>query len=152
MEKILREILTDDRALIFRNNELLVALEKKVPPNLRREFSAIKIALKLNVGRFFAVTEDDYVGKYRVILSLIEGGLNEDKINSVLKTFARALSTDAENVANSAEIARLQNRIAELEEQLQAKSSACEEEIVKDSPRKFIWDSDELFVAKSTGE
>ena len=147
MEKILREILTDDRALIFRGNELLVALEGKVPPNLRREFSAIKIALELNVGRFFATAQDDYVGKYRVILSLIEGGLNEDKINFVLRTFSHALSADAEDVANLAEIARLQNRIAELEGQLKAQSSP-----VNEPPRKFIWDSDKLFVAKRIGE
>ena len=111
MEKILREVLAEDRNLLFRSNEFIFALERRIPPNLQRQFAPIKAALKLNVGKFFATDKDDYRARYNVIKNLVEGGMNEGKINFVLKTFEQVLITDKE----SKEINRLQKFSNELE-------------------------------------
>ena len=111
MEKILSEVLAEDRNLLFRSNEFIFALERRIPPNLQRQFAPIKAALKLNVGKFFATDKDDYIARYNVIKNLVEGGMNEGKINFVLKTFEQVLITDKE----SKEINRLQKFSNELE-------------------------------------
>lgn len=155
MEKILREILDEDRTLLFRGNELIVALERKLSPNSRRQFTSIKAALKLDVGRFFATEKDDFIGRYKAIKNLVEGGISEEKINFVLKTFENALSDDSTDVA---EIPRLKNRIAELEVQIKSAPANPVDEIFKeksvettnDVGRKFIWDSDKPFVLKNS--
>ena len=36
MEKILSEVLAEDRNLLFRSNEFIFALERRIPPNLQR--------------------------------------------------------------------------------------------------------------------
>ena len=150
MEKILCELLAEDRSLLFRNDEFIALLEKKIPPNLRREFSVIKIALKLNVGSFFVVDKDDHIGKYRAIKILLEGGMSEEKINFVLKIFERALSVNEDSSKDLAEeVFRLKNRIAELETQIKTAPSIRDDEVAEEKPGKFIWDSDELFTFKN---
>ena len=59
LEKILREALAEDKSLLSRRDELLAALEKKVPSTLRRDFTSIKKAISLNVGEKFLVGEQD---------------------------------------------------------------------------------------------
>ena len=156
MEKILSEVLAEDRNLLFRSNEFIFALERRIPPNLQRQFAPIKAALKLNVGKFFATDKDDYIARYNVIKNLVEGGMNEGKINFVLKTFERALSISDDSTEDLAEIPRLKNRIAELESQIKAaisnpvgETSKKSVDIQNQSNGKFIWDSDKLFVTKN---
>lgn len=133
MEKILREVLAEDRNLLLHPQELIAVLEKKVPSNLLREFSAIKFALKFNVGNFFVADRENFIGRYHAIKILIESGMSEQKINFVLKIFSRALMTDDE----SKEIFRLKDRIAELESKIELPA------------RKFFWDCDKLFIFKN---
>ena len=68
MEKILREVLRDDKSLLGRREDLIAALEKKVPANMRRDFELIKYAIELNVGEIFLVGNDEtsltYDGQY----------------------------------------------------------------------------------------
>ena len=137
MEKILNEVLAEDLSLLSRGQELSVALEKKVPPKLQREFSAIKFALKFNVGNFFVLDKEDFIGKYRVIKTLVEGGMNESKINFVLKTFSRALSS-----------LQLETAAINTADKISADEKEKSDEDSNIAVGKFIWDSTEPFVKK----
>lgn len=137
MEKILNEVLAEDISLLSRGQELSVALEKKVPPKLQREFSAIKFALKFNVGNFFVLDKEDFIGRYRVIKTLVEGGMNESKINFVLKTFSRALSS-----------LQLETATMNTDDKISADEKEKSDEDSNIAVGKFIWDSTEPFVKK----
>ena len=137
MEKILNEVLAEDISLLSRGQELSVALEKKVPPKLQREFSAIKFALKFNVGNFFVLDKEDFIGRYRVIKTLVEGGMNESKINFVLKTFSRALSS-----------LQLKTATINTDDKISADEKEKSDEDSNIAVGKFIWDSTEPFVKK----
>lgn len=137
MEKILNEVLAEDISLLSRGQELSVALEKKVPPKLQREFSAIKFALKFNVGNFFVLDKEDFIGRYRVIKTLVEGGMNESKINFVLKTFSRALSS-----------LQLETATINTDDKISADEKEKSDEDSNIAVGKFIWDSTEPFVKK----
>lgn len=95
MEKILREVLAEDKSLLCRRDELTAALEKKVPANLMRDFTAIKKALSLNVGeKFFVGAEDKEALKAEVAEMLKDGGLQAARIDFVINTFVKALDWD----------------------------------------------------------
>ena len=140
MEKILNEVLAEDISLLSRGQELSVALEKKVPPKLQREFSAIKFALKFNVGNFFVLDKEDFIGKYRIIKTLVEGGMNESKINFVLKTFSRALLS-----LNGLDL-QLETATINKDDKIFAAEKEKADEDLNIAVGKFIWDSTEPFV------
>ena len=96
METILREVLAEDKSLLCRRDELIVALEKKIPPNKSRDFASIKRALSFNVGEKFFVGEDAdrEATKAEVAKILKEGGLQEARVNFVVETFVKALDWD----------------------------------------------------------
>ena len=142
MEKILNEVLAEDISLLSRGQELSVALEKKVPPKLQREFSAIKFALKFNVGNFFVLDKEDFIGKYRIIKTLVEGGMNESKINFVLKTFSRALLS-----LNGLDL-QLETATINTDDKIFAAEKEKADEDLNIAVGKFIWDSTEPFVKK----
>ena len=50
MEKILAEILIADKNILSRRDDLISALDEKVPGNLSRDYAPIKKAINLNVG------------------------------------------------------------------------------------------------------
>lgn len=92
MEKILREILAADKTILSRRDDLLAALEKKVPNNLRRDYAPIKRAINLNVGEIFFVGEsNEDATKVKVVDILKSSGMQETRINFVIETFTKAL-------------------------------------------------------------
>lgn len=95
VEKILREVLSEDKSILCRRDELAAALEKKVPDNLRRDFAAIKKAVSLNVGeKFFVGTEDKEATKEEVAEILKNSGMQAARIEFVINTFVEALDWD----------------------------------------------------------
>lgn len=93
MEEILREILAADKTILSRRDDLLAALDKKVPGNLRRDYAPIERAIKQNVGELFFVGESDKdATKAKVAESL--KGMQEARINFVIETFTKALDWD----------------------------------------------------------
>ena len=92
MEKILREILSEDKSLLCRRDELIAVLEKKVPGNLSRDFAPIKKALTLNIGeKFFVGKTNKTAVKKEVEEILKSSGMRADRIDFVIETFAEAL-------------------------------------------------------------
>lgn len=88
----MREILAADKTILSRRDDLLAALDKKVPGNLRRDYAPIKRAINLNVGEIFFVNEsnkDATQNKVREILK--SSGMQETRINFVIETFTKAL-------------------------------------------------------------
>ena len=76
MEKILREILTKDKSLLGRRDELIEALDEKIPGNLRRDFTPIKKALSQNIGeKFLTGAEDKEATKVEVMELLKASGM-----------------------------------------------------------------------------
>ena len=65
LDKILREVLAKDKSILGRRDELIAALEEKVPGNLKRDFTPIKKAISLNVGEKFLVGEQNKEAKLR---------------------------------------------------------------------------------------
>ena len=95
LDKILREVLAGDESLLCRRDELIAALEKKVPADLRRDFASIKRALALNVGeKFFVGKTDKDATKTDVAQILKDGGLQASRIDFVIDTFVKALDWD----------------------------------------------------------
>lgn len=95
MEKILREVLLEDKSLLCRRDELITALQNKVPANKSRDFASIKRALALNVGeKFFVGKSDKEATKTEIAKILKEGGLQEARVNFVIETFVKALDWD----------------------------------------------------------
>ena len=95
MEKILREVLATDKSLLGRRDELIAALEGKVPGNLRRDFAPIKKAISLNVGEKFLVGEQDKDKiKEEVAEILKSSGMQAARIDFVIETFIKALEWD----------------------------------------------------------
>lgn len=99
MEKILSEILADDKEILNRREDLISKLDEKVPSNLTRDCLVIKNALRLNIGEFFYCGEVD---KVREILK--SSGMNEARINFVVDTFTKALGLDKVPVAKEIKI------------------------------------------------
>ena len=102
LEKILREALAEDKSLLSRRDELLAALEKKVPSTLRRDFTSIKKAISLNVGEKFLVGEQDKEAtKKNVAETLKAAGMQAARIDFVVETFTGALDWDKPKPAES---------------------------------------------------
>lgn len=99
MEKILSEILADDKEILNRREDLIAKLDEKVPSNLTRDSLVIKNALRLNIGEFFYCGEVD---KVREILK--SSGMNEARINFVVDTFTKALGLDKVPVAKEIKV------------------------------------------------
>ena len=91
MEKILLELLKEDRSLLLRNKELLDELEKRISPGARRKFSSLKMALENNVGVIFAKESDISVAKEEAKKLLAEIGMDSAKADSVIKIFENVL-------------------------------------------------------------
>ena len=92
LDKILHEVLANDKSLLSRRDELIAALEEKVPGNLRRDFAPIKKAISLNVGEKFLVGEQDKdKTKEEVAEILKSSGMQAARIDFVVETFAKAL-------------------------------------------------------------
>ena len=47
MEKILLELLREDRSLLLRNKELIDEIEKRITPAQRRKFASLKMAFRV---------------------------------------------------------------------------------------------------------
>ena len=92
MDEILMALIKDDKNILLRRDELIGKLDEKVPANLRRDYAAIRKALKLNVGDIFAAGSDDKKSaRYKAMKILSSSGFNEQQINFVIKTFSRVL-------------------------------------------------------------
>ena len=99
MEKILHEVLAEDKSLLCRRDELIAVLEKKVPGNLSRDLAPIKKALTLNIGEKFFVGEADRETSKKEIEEILKSsGMRADRINFVIETFAKALDWDKSSV------------------------------------------------------
>ncbi|MBO4400674.1 MAG: hypothetical protein J5809_02385 [Selenomonadaceae bacterium] len=95
MEKILREVLAEDKNILARRDDLISALNEKVPPELKRKYASIKKALELNVGEVFAVGEEDHeAAKVKAAQILKDSGMQEARVNLVVETFVKALDWD----------------------------------------------------------
>lgn len=93
MEEVLREILAADKTILSRRDDLLAALDKKVPGNLRRDYAPIERAIKQNVGELFFVGESDKDATKEKVADTLKG-MQEARINFVIETFAKALDWD----------------------------------------------------------
>ena len=92
LEKILREVLATDKSLLSRRDELLAALEEKVPSNLRRDFAPIKKAISLNVGEKFLVGEQDKEATKKEVSEILKAaGMQAVRIDFVVESFSSAL-------------------------------------------------------------
>ena len=95
---ILQEVLSADRTLLARREELLDVLDKKVPPALVDDYNVIISALEeANVGDIFA--RGDLEGNYEsakeeAVRRLKEIGTPDTSIDFILQTFERALEWD----------------------------------------------------------
>ena len=102
LEKILREVLATDKSLLSRRDELLAALEEKVPSNLRRDFASIKKAISLNVGEKFLVGEQDKEATKKEVSEILKAaGMQAVRINFVVESFSSALDWDKPKLAES---------------------------------------------------
>ena len=95
MEEILREILSQDKTILSRRDDLIAALDKKITGDLSRSYAPIKRAINLNVGEIFLVGESNKsVAKEEVQKILKASGMQEARINFVIETFTKALDWD----------------------------------------------------------
>ena len=102
MEEILMALIKDDKNILLRRDELIGKLDEKVPANLRRDYSAIRKALELNVGEIFAVGNSDRdSARYKALKVLASSGLNEQRIDFVIKTFSRVLGWNENSTAQT---------------------------------------------------
>ena len=93
MENLLREILSQDKTILSRRDELIAELDKKVTGDLSRSYAPIKRAINLNVGEIFFVGESDKEAtKEKVREILKSSGMQEARI--VIETFTKALDWD----------------------------------------------------------
>ena len=104
MEKILREVLQNDKSLLGRREDLIAALEKKVPANMRRDFELIKYAIELNVGEIFLVGGNDETSARNEVEKILEpSGISKARVDFIVKTFINATNFE-ENSTPQAEI------------------------------------------------
>ena len=104
MEKILREILSQDKTILSRRDELIAELDKKVTGDLSRSYAPIKRAINSNVGEIFFVGESDKEAtKEKVREILKSSGMQEARINFVIETFINALDWDKPQISESPE-------------------------------------------------
>lgn len=95
MEKILREVLAENKNILARRDDLISALNEKVPPELKRKYASIRKALELNVGEIFAIGEEDHeTAKAKATQILKDSGMQEARVNLVIETFVKALDWD----------------------------------------------------------
>ena len=100
MENILREILSQDKTILSRRDDLIAILDAKVPSSLTRDYAAIKKAIKLNVGENFLVGESDKDNAKREIAEILKAsGMQEARINFVIDTFTKALDWDKPQIS-----------------------------------------------------
>ena len=95
MEELLKKILSQDKTLLTRRDELIKILDEQVPGKLAREYNSIKRALMLNIGEIFATGNDDReaaISKATEILA--QSGLQENRVKSVIDTFIKVLDWD----------------------------------------------------------
>lgn len=95
MEKILHEILTEDKSLLGRRDELIAALDKKVPGNLKRDFTPIRKAISLNVGEKFLTGDNNKDATKEEVREILKAsGMQAARIEFVIETFIKALDWD----------------------------------------------------------
>ena len=111
MDEILMALIKDDKNILLRRDELIGKLDEKVPANLRRDYAAIRKALKLNVGEILAAgNSDKKSARYKAIKVLSSSGFNEQQINFVIKIFSRVLDWDENsNAQTDSLIERVEN-------------------------------------------
>ena len=115
MEKILAEILVADKNILARRDDLISALDEKVPSNLSRDYAPIKKAINLNVGEIFFVNDLD-TAKAEAEEILKSSGMQEARINFVIDTFANAIEIQNKKIAEieaKAEAERIAKQAAE---------------------------------------
>lgn len=98
MEKLLREIFAQDKKILLRREELIALLDKKVPDDLRRDYSAIKKALELNIGAILIFSEDVDSAKTKAAETLKNSGMQEARVNFVIETLTNALDWNRKNI------------------------------------------------------
>lgn len=104
MENILREILSKDKTILSRRDELIAALDEKITGDLSRSYAPIKRAINLNVGEIFLVGESDKIATQEKVREILKAsGMQEARINFVVDTFSNALDWDDISVANFSE-------------------------------------------------
>lgn len=97
MEELLRKILSEDRTLLNRKDDLIAILDEKVPGRLAREYNSIKRALNLNIGEIFATGNSDREAAIaKATEKLIQSGLQEARVKNVVDTFVKVLDWDKE--------------------------------------------------------
>ena len=142
LEKILHEVLAEDESLLCRRDELIAALESKVPANKSRDFKSIKKALNLNIGeKLFVGKTDKEAAKAEIAKILKDDGLQEARINFVIETFVQALNWDKppaptpEKRSDSVEKEESTN-VSEILTQIKTTQSIQEAQSVKPVPPK----------------
>lgn len=93
MEELLKEILSRDKSILARRDDLIKILDEEVPNNQRRTYAAFRKALTLNVGEIFLLsdlTSEEKQNRARQILK--ESGMQDTRINDVINIFANALN------------------------------------------------------------
>lgn len=103
MEKILLELLREDRSLLLRNKELIDEIEKRITPAQRRKFASLKMALENNVGEIFYNETDKIDAESKAKDLLTEVGMDSSRIDSVINLFENVI-TVLEEEAKAEEI------------------------------------------------
>ena len=96
MEELLKEILSRDKSILARRDDLIKILDEKIPNNQRRTYAAFRKALTLNVGEIFLLndlTSAEKQDRARQILK--ESGMQDTRINDVINIFVNALNLNA---------------------------------------------------------
>ncbi len=96
MEEILKEILSRDKSILARRDDLIKILDEEVPNNQRRTYAAFRKALTLNVGEIFLLndlTSAEKQDRARQILK--ESGMQDARINDVINIFVNVLNLNA---------------------------------------------------------
>ena len=121
MEKILAEILIADKNILSRRDDLISALDEKVPSNLSRDYGPIKKAINLNVAEIFFVNDLD-TAKAEATEILKSSGMQEARINFVIDTFSNAIEIQNKKIAeveqNSEQLAQLHQQFINLCKQI----------------------------------
>lgn len=121
MDEILMALIAEDKNILARRDELIAALDAKVPANLRRDYAAIRTALTLNVGEIFLVGSSNRdSARYKALKVLSSSGLSEQRIDFVIKTFSRILGWDKYSEDTEEELRKLIGRVKKLEGEVSA--------------------------------
>ncbi len=113
MEELLKEILSRDKSILARRDDLIKILDDEVPNNQRRTYAAIRKALTLNVGEIFLVSDfSDWEKQERARQILKESGMQDAKIDEVINIFANVFKLNAQLKYT------LEDRIKSIEENL----------------------------------